>query len=521
MFAKVIELFVNSQRNFYFLLAFSLVAILFTHPFLRYPYDVFAHLMEIDNVENITSIQEKRQLWHLLWRKFFYFFSIPNSEIFFRAKIIHILQTYVAFFSIFLFSHVVIRNLFKDIDKTILNYLSLWSVVIWFTIFATFSVHYQIVWTLWYSVNYQITLPLFWYITALTLIVSLEETSIKTKVFFIFQILLISRFILQVHSMEFLYYIMYLVVFSIVYLDKVYYFLKKYYYAAIPLIISIIYFAKKYQPEKSKIFDYLEIDKLPHLYHNIVLQGEKLIAGFNRADASINELMVLIYYLGIIVTLIVLRNKVLNTAHFLDFRKFIFIMITSMFVLVPIYELSAGLLAIVTRTSVVHRFYYSSSLYVLLPVFVYYLWYLKDNKNISIVKINVSLMFLLSSVWVYSKYDTSNQIYYKNVNSIKNSFFERRVGFNLSKQQIDLIGEKIKLYEKKNKTDKENFYYARADISFVIKYIYGKKVLWKGRRVSPKYINIYNKTMRMTKHKKYNLILFDVPKGFPAYQPYR
>ena len=513
--------FEDSQKMFYFLLALSLITILFTYPFMRYPYDIYYHLIHIDKFYDVSEAPNDRFLWHFLWAKIFYFFSIPNSEIFFRAKIIHVLQTYLAFFAVFFFSKVIIKNVFNQINKIILNYLSLWSVIIWFSIFATFSVHYQLAWSLWYSVNYQITLPLFWYMTALTLILFLEETSIQKKIFFIIQILLISRFILQVHSMEYLYYLMHLMVFGIIYIDKVYCLVKKYFYIAISLGITIIYFAKKYQPEQSKLFNYLEIDKLPLLYHDIIRQGHLLVGDLNRANASINELMVLIFYLGIIIALIVLRNRLLNVAQFVNLRNFIFIIVTSMFVLLPLYVFSAGLLGIITKTLSVHRFYYSSSIFILLPVFVYYLWYLKDHKNISILKINISLVLIVSSVWFYSKYYTPNQVYYKNVKSIKNSFFERRIGFHLSKKEIILIGDKIQIYEKGNKTNKKSLYYARPDIAFVIKYIYRKKVFWEGRYPNPEYIKLYNKSIKNKEHKKYYRILFEIPSEFPKYERYK
>ena len=277
-------LFENTQRNFYFLLTLGLITILFTHPFLKYPFDMFTHLIRIDKYYEVTDIPKGREIWHFFWAKFFHFFSIPNSEIFLRAKIIHVLQTYIAFFSVFFFSKVVIRNIFKEIDKTILNYLSLWSVIIWFSIFATYSENYQQVWNLWYSVNYQITLPLFWYITALTVIyIFRRNIYYKKNIFyysntFDFKINLTSAF----YGIFILSYVSF--IFGIVYLDKIYYFFKKYFYIAIPIILTIIYFIKNYQPEKSKIFNYLDINKLSLLYHDIMTQGNDLISsGLNRA----------------------------------------------------------------------------------------------------------------------------------------------------------------------------------------------------------------------------------------------
>lgn len=521
------SLFANSQRNFYLVLSLCLVAMLFTYPFLIYPYDMYHHITYIDVYQDHSEMPKGRWIWHYLWGKFFYYISIPKSEIFFRAYIVHIIQSNIAFFSVYLFSNVIIRNLYKDIDKTILSYLSLWSVIIWFSIFATFSMNHQVVWNLWYSVNYQVTLPLFWYITALTLTLFLETTTIYKKIFFTLQILVISRFILQAHSMEYVYYLMHISIFCIVYVDKIFSYIKKYYYIAIPMIVliitAIVYFAKNYQPEKSKIFNYLDIDKLPLLYENILLQGEMLVSGANRAGASINELMIVILYTGIAITLVIFRNRLFKVAKFLDIRLYIYLIVTSLFVLIPLYVFSGGLFGIVTNVGVVNRLYYSSSLYLLLPVFIYYIWYLKDRDNLSVLKINLSLFLILISVWGYSKYYTQHKIYATNVKSIQNSFFKQRNAFNLSKQQIDTIAIEIEKYEINNKTKKKNYYYARPDIAFVIKFIYAKDVLWVSRYMKTnKYTNytkIYTKAKK--RKSKYNLVLFKTPKGFPKYVPFK
>ena len=63
---KLKVFFEDKQRNFYFLLGFSLILILFTHPFLRYPFDMFTHLINIDKYYEVTQIPKGRDLWHFL-----------------------------------------------------------------------------------------------------------------------------------------------------------------------------------------------------------------------------------------------------------------------------------------------------------------------------------------------------------------------------------------------------------------------------------------------------------------------
>ena len=82
----------------------------------------------------------------------------------------------------------------------------------------------------------------------------------------------------------------------------------------------------------------------------------------------------------------------------------------------------------------------------------------------------------------------------------------------------DDIGKKIKQYEKDNNSGKKIRFYARSDIAFVIKYIYHKEVYWKGRRKSPNYKKLYTQDRDTQQYQK---ILFETPKSFPKYIPYR
>ena len=533
----------KDQIIFYLFASIALVVVLWSSPFLHYPYDMIYHLMVIDDfyvqlthpVQKMVGIwandiycmipqdgyesielARPRFLWHYLWAELFYLLDIDSTQMFLRAKIMHIIQTYISLFSIYYFSKVVIRNTFKQLNSLTLKWLSFWSVLIWLTIYATFSAAYHQVWLMWYSVNYQITLPLFWYMLGLTLVLLLEETSWKTRVFFALQIVLLSRFMLQVHSMEFLYYLMHMAVFGLVFIDKIYLLVKRYFYIVVPVILAIVYMAKHYQPEKSLIFSYLSWEKLPALYDKIMHEGQILLHGYNRASASVNELMVFIGIVGglfLLYQLYLIVYKKIDT-H-IDTRMLIYITLTSLFVLIPLYRFSGGLFSLITYTMVVNRLYYSASLFVVLPIVIYGI---SSKFKLNLLFVNGSMIVLLLLVGIFSKHnDMVHHNYYKNIQSIKNSFYERKVGFNLSSAQIEEIGERLKSDKANNITGRPIRYYARADIAFVIKYIFHKNVYWKGRRANPDYIKIYK---RSKGNRDFKQILFETPKGFPAYRPY-
>lgn len=527
---------------YYFFILICLSAVLFSNPFLRYPYDMIHHLIVIDDIyAALTTSTEKlvgiwsnniyimiptgeyeevalsraRYIWHYAWATVFNIAGIDSAQMILRAKIIHIVQIYLTLFSIYFFSKVAIRNVFKTIDALTLKWLSLWSVIIWLSIFATFSGAYHQVWIMWYSVNYQITLPLFWHITALTLVLLLEDTSWKKKLFFIVQIIIISRFMLQAHSMEFMYYLMHVFIFSLVFIDKLIFLFKKYIYLLLPIVFTVWYFMKNYQTENSAIFNYLSLEKLPELYEKILREGNILLHGYNRASGTVNELMYFIGLLSIVALSHILWRTLKNDTQVIHTRILIYLTLTSLFVLIPLYQFSGGLFAVITKTMVVNRLYYSSSLFILLPIMIYYII---NTYGLRLKTINIVLALILFCVAIFSKHnDTLNHNYYKNIQSIKYSFIERRIGFNLSKKQIAIIGKILNMYESNRKDEREIFYYARADIAFVIKYIYKKNVYWKGRRVNPDFKKHYEES----KHNPdYKHILFEIPKNFPEYRPY-
>ncbi len=507
---------------FYLLFGALLVGVLFSSPFMRYPYDIYYHLMHIDALGGAGNIPEGRFIWHYIWAKFFDLLRVGQSEIFFRAKIIHFIQTYMAIFSIYYFSNVVIRNIFLNITTITTKYLALWSVIVWLTIFATFSMHHQLVWLQWYSVTYQITLPLFWYMAALSLVLLFEESSLPKKIFFTLQILLIARFILQAHSMEFLYFLMFLGTLALVYSSKVWLLFKKHPYPSIIIALLPVLFAQFYQPEESKFFKYLTPEGFPFLAKHIVIYGEYILDGRNRASASINELMYLVWLLGFFVICVAVKDILQKRVLFINLKLFITILLTSLFVLIPIFWWSAGIFGIITNENVVHRIYYSSTIFLLLPIFVYFLVHRFFAGKRELFITNLLIVSTLSATLLYSKYGTQNAVYYQNVKSLYNSFSSEKVGFHLSGEQIALIGNELQKYESNNSAHKSNFYFSRNDIAFVLKYIYRRDVYfeeWEKRTFNPDFAAIYRAHLKKCSPKQ-NCILFETPAGFPPYAPY-
>ncbi len=510
--------FFNSDKFFYLLLALTLLAIFFTNPFLRYPYDMYTHLKQIDEQSLATAMPSGRGLWHYTWAQIFHLFHIDRTEIFLRAYIIHYMQSISSFLMLFYFSKIFIKNLFTDISPLNLNYLGYWSTIIWFTVFANASGYYQQVWILWYSINYQITLPLTLLVTGLSISLLFEDDSKKVKMIKAALIIVLSYAILRFHAMEFIYYLMYMTVLIVVYLDKILALWKKYIFFAFPATLFFIYaflqfidYIKTYAYRQSPIFNYLSLEKLPQLLEKISSEGNIVTWYYNKAYYILNELTYLSLVSIIVLFLLAIFRYYKKYSDNINMRFVVFLLVTSLFIVIPVFQYTAGIASLLTYDRISYRFYYSALLFLAIPSSVFYLVSIFKIKNVLIL--NVILFTILLGTFYYSKYNIEyHQNYYRNIISIKDALNSKKIGFNLSKENIATIGQKLKYYESLNTTEKPKYYYARDDIAFVVKFIYQKPVFYARRGTLD-----YTKSYREHNDKKYYPVLLEVPENFPVY----
>lgn len=479
------------------------------------------HLQHIENQSYAQTIPKGQMIWHYIWGKVFHFLHIDVNKIFLRAYIIHFTQTIISFVILYYFSKVSIRILFTKINSIDLKYLAYWSTLIWFTILSTVSQGHQQVWILWYSINYQISLPFTLLITALSLSLVVESSSLKRKAMFIMLIVLFSYIILRIHAMEYIYYLMYMGILILVFLDKIFIWWKKYIYYTTPLIFIMIFIFIKFIPyiktiasRSSDIFNYLSFEKLPQLLTKINSKGELILNHYNKSDTTLNALIYLSLGLVTIILLISIYRHYKKFPSYINLRMVIFLFITSFFIIIPLTKITAGFASVLTYDRVTYRFYFSSLVFLVVPSFIFYIFNIFHKTKTYIL--NLSIVLLLLSTFLYSKYISTSKNYYKNIISVKNAFIEDKMRFNLSDKNIKTVGKKLQYYESLNNTKKPIYYYARDDIAFVIKFIYRKPVKYY-RRGSKN----YKKSFTDHKNKKYYPVLFEVPNNFPSYQRYK
>ena len=507
---------------FYLLFTLTFGALFFTHPFMHYPFDIFTHLQWIDAQTYAQSVPGERYFWHYLWAHIFSWLHIGTSEVFLRAHIIHYVQTAAAFLMLFYSSRVVYRELFPDTHTDSLNFMAYWATLLWFTLFANYSMHHHMVWISWYSVTYQITLPMTLLTLALLLPLFTRKMAWYRQAVHLVLIGLLSYLIIRMHAMEYIYFLLYAGVLLLVYMDKIFGFARRHLALASLLLLSVLTgfwwlagILRTSSYRMPELFSYLSLEKIPELYSVILAKGALFTSHFSKASEIMNALVYLsLFAVAFMLSVALYRHfKPYDTPR-INLRILIFLAITSLFVFIPLTNVTSGFAIMLTYTDITYRFYYSTLLFLALPASVFYLYRLWEYKQLLLP--NVTMAFLIAATLFYSYHFSSKHNYYKNVYSLLQMFNEKQMHFNLSEKEIASIGKLLQKYEQTNTSGKPNCYYARGDIAFVIKFIYQKETDYD-RRGHLDYLQRYKHHNNPACHP----VLFQAPKGFPPYVPYR
>jgi len=505
----------KSYNLFYLIFGLFIVAIFFSNPFLKIPYDMWYHLSRVEYFfsHDVFILEVKnKELWPYIWGGIFKIFGI--EDVLFRAKIIHIVQALISFFVIYFTSKVVIQNLFRKIDALALKYLSLWSTIIWFTIYATFSVAYHQVWIMWYSINYQITLIMFWYIFALSLLLVAQKQSLSKSLLHLFQIIFFSIVILWMHAIEFIYYAMYLFLICLIYWRQIFTGFKTYYIQSSFVLLTLFYglfyfFTHDFVYRKPKIFQYLSFEHIDELYSKLMTVGKIQVEISSRAFASLNELIYILLFVIVIMLILKVYHYLQKMDDNIDGKVFVLLATSSFFVLIPINIFASGLASMLVSEVYVNRYYYASSVFMVLPIAVYYFMQLYMPKK-RLLKTNFVILSILVLVFVYSKQFSQSSNYYKNIVSLSNSFSKEKVGLNYSMKYVNIIDKELQNYKHKFQ-DKKVLYYARGDIAYILQYIFKKDNVYMHRR------HTYSKEEFLIYCEKnsYTPVVFKTPNNFP------
>lgn len=517
---------------------------------MKYPFDMYRHLLLIDRFYDHPAQlpHVNKYYWHYVWAHLFRLLGLDNTTIFLRAHIIHYVQTLLSTLLVFLASRILIRNLFLSLSPIFINFLAFDAVIVWLVVFATASEGQHLVWMQWYSLTYQITLPITYAMLGALFYLLFERHSVTAKIVVATLFVIGTTIVLTIHSMEFVYFMLYVSVLTLLYADKL---MRIAYTHRILTAIAVLFLVAVLYNIKTLValVSYKMPPILTLLTHNtpeeilgfVRLHGITLLNGVNRAWAAVNLLDYIAIGSAATMVLKHVRERIRHRTPRLRTRIALFLLIASLFVEIPLHVYSAGIASLVTDLYLVNRFYYSALLFIALPAALYYLFTRKDNTRLFTTQ-GIFVALLLGSIALSKYCDCYRHNLYKNVHALLSAFDERKVGFNLLQPEIDRIGEFVERYKRElpdtagvtvvsiddiffllplPPSERYPTIYTREDIAFVLRHVYRLPHVylpyhWNGTRIDPK---AYLKAYRNDPHPQKRLL--EVPKAFPPYRAYR
>ena len=492
------------------------VLVFFTNPFFKIPFDMWEMLMRIESIfytgKDFTffpaRIMTKYHLWPWLWAQIFKFFNINDP--FAWPYIIHVTQTLILSASLFFFCWVVLGVLLPK-NKYRLT-LAFFSMIFWIFGNGTFSVQYQQAWIMWYSVNYQcISMSILWLNLGLTLLVLYSDISLRKKI--VLSLIIPALFILALffHSMEMGFYLMFLIVLACFKIKK-FPNLKNIKRRNLLLLLGsglpvfILLFICAYLIINGTIYapwkDHLsKISQVSDLFHLLNIYSGGLIRGLNRFPNSFSELAIFSLGWGVIMSFNI--NKITTVVPDLHKRLFFAILTSAtLFFFIPVIPGLNGLFALLTHSNVVYRFFYVSPWFLFVPIGIYLMMAKKDqNRGFC----NQKLIFISSAVFlsvVLLSKSLPYSFFYRNCKSTFDSFEEKSVGCQYSREDIERL-KKLITKEGKKAKGLTPLYYIRGDWGSFLAVIPKVYVYNYNRITLPNFPNVvyYRQFVKLHKNK--------------------
>lgn len=460
--------------------------ILNSFPMMKLGFDIWDHIrylrLAIEDPALIDTLPKKQ--WYLVWAYIFRSFDV--TDIYTNATVIHRTQFILCCVMVYIAAKQIFSALLP-LKSTIaeennwLSSMALSSVLVWLTMIGTFS-FFQQAWIMWYSVNYQITLPMLF--LAVSLCVNLlaiqqsrEQLTLKISV-----VILLLIGIYAFHAAELAYLLLYFPILILCFGTQYKY---KFKYVCVAVFLGVIIVAiavKFYTEQVPALVTYIMHGQYSKILSDINAKGTyNAVHGGNRYAANWNELYRLsVYALGILgVAELVgrLRLSVQLADWFkhdqINMRVFSFLILSLMFCFIPTFKYSSGLASLITYDAIVNRFYYASFVFLAIPLTGYFLCinirYLRHP--ISIVGISFSIMFC---TFIYSVKINNTSVYADNVKSIARSILDKKINIGMSDEKIEDIHTQLREAEKKYNVD-EFIYCGTYDNLHVVYYVFNKK----------------------------------------------
>jgi hypothetical protein len=450
----------------------GLVFIASSYPMMKLRFDIWQHVGNIDILVFNPDAKIVRSNWHSTWA--FVLRALGAKDVFEYAVIIHraqfVLNCVIIYFaSRLLFSALLptadIMNGRSDVSrKHWLSSLAISSVLVWLTVIGTVS-FFQQAWIMWYSVNYQITLPILFLALALLVngVAMLHSRKIVAMKFCGSLVLL--TLIYFYHAGELAYLVFYMPILLLCFTTK-----KNYKNTLILMALSLIIVlvgAKFYSDIVPGLIKLIKAGDWHQIKQRINIDGLYNIQGGNRYLANWNELYALSVFLVVPTAILVWTKRV----HF-NQRVFLFIALSLVFCFIPTFKYSAGIASLISYDGIVNRYYFASFVFMILPIAAYsVVWNVKLLRHPTILIAVV--MVLMGLVFSYSRSINHGGVYYQNVKSIRDSLYQDRVGLDMPAIEVESIGRQIDEADKKYGAE-QIIFCANYDRSHIVRYVYRK-----------------------------------------------
>jgi len=180
-----------------------------SYPMMYPGYDFHFHLETFKH-----NTYHANNFWHVQWGGVFKYLNTPDLEPL-RGLIVHRTQTFLTLGMLAASAYLFLGTALKNLDKHVKFQLATMAVVVWLMMHGTYSSpagepHYSarhvLSWLQWYSVNYQIALPMFFFGSA-TLLRAVTTTNLRHTLWWSALTLMTAYLIARIHAAELVYFL--------------------------------------------------------------------------------------------------------------------------------------------------------------------------------------------------------------------------------------------------------------------------------------------------------------------------
>ena len=471
-----VNAFMNSARIYKFAfwatVALLIVFIMNSYPMMKTRFDIWYHLGYIDDYVYDPNILHGRSNWYKTWAHILRL--LETRDISTYAVIIHRTQFIISCFSIYLSAKFLLPALLHKTElskrstaenKLWISSFALSSMMVWLTVIGTVST-FQQAWIMWYSVNYQITLPfLFLAISLLINAVAIQQSHRIVFVKIAFSLLFLAL-VMLLHAGELVYLFVYFLAALLIYASKEN--IKKISIVLLFLLIIVLIASQFYNDRIPEIFTLIKTGqggKIAGLIHEY---GKYNVEGGNRYAANWNAL----YAICVISALPVLFFNFYDKTA-LNSKVLYIVLASLIYCFVPTFKVSSGIASLFYGAPIVNRFYFASMLFVL-PSLLAYLVLNKSNKFNKPIYLLMLVAGLMVITAAYSRYINDSGTYFQNIHSIRNSLKPEKVGIDVPASDIARL--KLQIEDAKMKYNEGDIMFcADHDKSHIIQYVFRQK----------------------------------------------